>query len=61
MSVGDRVEIKSNGYCGTITRITSKGTWVRVRSRWGNHHHPKTNRTFRVPMSDLEKIEPCTN
>lgn len=41
------LEGPGEGYIGSVTKESSFGLWVRVRSRWGHHHHPKTNKTFR--------------
>lgn len=52
-SVGEKAII-DNGMCGTITKLTQSGTaWIRVRSRWCNHHHPVTGKTLKVPLSSL--------
>lgn len=45
------------GYVGIVTKITKSGVyWVKVKSNWGNHHHPKTCKTFKIPVSELKFI-----
>ena len=52
--VGSRVYVLGAGMYGTLTRKTKSGEgWVRVRSRWGNHHHPVTAKTFRYSMDRI--------
>lgn len=58
MKPGDRVRILTTDISGVLTRVTKRKVgWVRVRSRWGNHHHPVTPKTFRRPMEDIVREE----
>jgi hypothetical protein len=59
--VGDSVYVLGAGMHGKLTRITKNGIgWVKIKSRWGNHHHPITAKTFRYPMDRIvpEKSAP---
>lgn len=52
---GDKVKTPMNGMVGAITRITKKGVaWVKIKSRWGNHHHPVTAKTYKFELEALE-------
>lgn len=52
---GDKVKTPMNGMVGTITRITKKGVaWVKIKSRWGNHHRPVTAKTYKFELEALE-------
>jgi len=56
--VGAKVYVLGAGLFGTITRITKdRIVWVRVKSRWGNHHHPATCKTFRYPEDRIAPEE----
>lgn len=51
---GSKVNVLGAGLFGTITRITKAGiVSVRVKSRWGNHHHAATSKTFRYPKDRI--------
>lgn len=50
---GSRVVIKGC-LCGTVTRVTRMGVvWVKVKSRWGHHHHPATCKTFKCAVAEV--------
>ena len=57
---GDKVKTPLKGYgvngmVGIITRITKDGiAWVKIKSRWGNHHHPARYKTYKFELSALE-------
>lgn len=62
IKVGNRCCVLGAGHDGTITKITKAGeVWVKVRSRWGNLHHPVTAKTFRYPRERIAPIECSPN
>ena len=62
IKVGDTVRLLNvfgtPGHVGKVTKVTKNGrVWVSVHSRWGNHHHPATSKTFRCAVNRVKPLE----